>query len=110
MAFWIKNLFQISKKTKITLLSSLSLVLILASFPIQSLAAESSQSLAYLSVETALSDLQKQKDYFSTYAASAPYKKKNGVFSDSQAKLMQDLSKAIDVIPGGVKLCLNIHY
>lgn len=64
-------------------------------------------SLSYLSVKTNISEYQQSAAADSP--ALAP-KSKGGMFTDSQADLMRTLSKTIDVIPGGVALCLNLKY
>jgi hypothetical protein len=69
---------------------------------------DNSRSLAYLSVQAPIPDPQESAATVDS-PNQAP-KAKGGMFSDSQATLMRDLSKTIDVIPGGVRLCLNIHY
>lgn len=71
------------------------------------------RSLASFSIQTRLTSTSGTADAspaLNQVPSQAPQKGPASIFSDKQAKLMQDLSKAIDVIPGGVKLCLNIHY
>lgn len=67
-------------------------------------------SLSSLSVQLQESSQPEQSTMVLASAPSIAPKRNRSVFSDSQSQLMRDLSKTIDVIPGGVRLCLNIHY
>lgn len=64
-------------------------------------------SLSYLSVRTDITN--PQSGVVIQDPSQAP-KQKGLVWSDKQAHLMQDLSRAIDVSGTSVRLCLNIHY
>lgn len=70
----------------------------------------SGMDLSALSVQFAESATPDQTTVLLDSTPTSVMFRKRPVFSDGQTKLMQDLSKTIDVIPGGVRLCLNIHY
>lgn len=70
----------------------------------------SAMDLSSLSVQLAESAVPDQTTQLLESTPTEMMYRQRPVFSAGQAKLMQDLSKTIDVIPGGVRLCLNIHY
>jgi hypothetical protein len=68
------------------------------------------RNLASLSVQTPMSSSSDVSPALGQVPSQAPQQGPTSIFSDKQANLMRALSKTIDVIPGGVRLCLNIHY
>ena len=69
-----------------------------------------SRNLAYLSVQAEFAPHSDASPALEQVPSQAPDLGRSSIFSDSQANLMRTLANAIDVIPGGVRLCLNIHY